>query len=144
MEVKYVKLRPEAQPPQRQTSGSAGYDLFACLEAPAEIPPGQVLMAPLGFGTEIPEGLAGFVFSRSGLGAKQGIVVAQGVGVIDSDYRGEWMVPLRNLGPNAYTVHPGDRVAQVVFLPVALPVLQEAATLAETRRGQGGFGSTSL
>ena len=136
MEVKYVKLRPEAQPPQRQTSGSAGYDLFACLQAPAEIPPGQVLMAPLGFGAEIPEGLAGFVFSRSGLGAKQG--------VIDSDYRGEWMVPLRNLGPKAYTVHPGDRVAQVVFLPVALPVLQEAASLAETRRGQGGFGSTSL
>lgn len=144
MEVKYKKFRPGARPPQRQTAGSAGYDLHVCLDRPEEIPAGQVFMAPLGFGTEIPEGLAAFVFSRSGLGVKQGIVVAQGVGVIDSDYRGEWLVPLRNLGPEPYTLCPGDRVAQAVFLPVALPLLQEAASLSETGRGRGGFGSTSL
>lgn len=144
MEVKYIKFRPDARPPQRQTAGSAGYDLFACLDRPMEIPAGQVRMIPLGFGTEIPEGLAAFVFSRSGLGAKQGIVVAQGVGVIDSDYRGEWLVPLRNLGEGPFTLRPGDRIAQAVFLPVALPLLKEAESLGETGRGQGGFGSTSL
>ena len=102
----------------------------------------QARMVPLGFAAQLPEGVAGFVFSRSGLGAKKGVVVAQGVGVIDSDYRGEWLVPLRNLGPAPYTVAPGERIAQAVFLPVLAADFIEAESLSGTQRGQGGFGST--
>lgn len=142
MEIKFVKLRPGVQAPRRQTPGSAGLDLRAFLEAPAEIPSGETRMIPLGFAAEIPSGFAGFVFSRSGLGAKRGIVVAQGVGVIDSDYRGEWMVPLRNWGEEPYTVMPGDRIAQVVFLRAEAAEFAEGESLSETQRAQGGFGST--
>jgi len=99
-------------------------------------------MTPLGFAAEIPAGYAGFVFSRSGLGSKHGVVVAQGVGVIDSDYRGEWMVPLRNLGHDAYVIQPGERIAQAVFLPVEMAAFTQASSLSETERGSGGFGST--
>lgn len=141
MEIKFVKLRPGAQPPQRQTPGSAGADLSACLTAPARLAPGEALTVPLGFAAEIPPGYAGFVFSRSGLGRK-GIVVAQGVGVIDSDYRGEWCVPLRNLSQSPYTLSPGERIAQVVFLPCAAAAFIEAPSLSQTQRGTEGFGST--
>ncbi len=141
MQIKWKRLSPQAVLPQKQTAGSAGYDLAACLEEPLTIPPGEMEMVPLGFAAELPQGLAGFVFSRSGLGAR-GLVVAQGVGVIDSDYRGGWMVPLRNLSPQAVTVEPGQRIAQVVFLAVAEPVLAEAGDLPPTSRGLGGFGST--
>lgn len=142
MEVKYMKLHPHARTPLRQTEGSAGYDLFACLEEPVRLEPGETYRAPLGFATEMPAGTAGFVFSRSGLGGSKGIVVAQGVGVIDSDYRGQWLVPLRNLGREGYTVQPGERVAQVVFLPVLAAEFVEAEGLSESQRGEGGFGST--
>lgn len=143
VEIRLVRLRPEAQLPRRQTSGSAGMDLAACLEEPVEIRPGDAEMIPLGFAAEIPAGYAGFVFSRSGLGARKGVVVAQGVGVIDSDYRGEWLVPLRNASREAYTVMPGERIAQVVFMPAPAAEFVEAGALSDTRRGQGGFGSTS-
>lgn len=142
MEIPFVKIKPDCLPPMRQTDGSAGCDLRACLEGPRAIGPGEVLMVPLGFAAEIPKGYAGFVFSRSGLGAKKGVVVAQGVGVIDSDYRGEWLVPLRNLGPGEYVVQPGERIAQVVFLPVAAGDFVETEELSGTERGTGGFGST--
>lgn len=142
MEIRFVKLKPDCLTPCRQTAGSAGCDLCACLEAAAAVAPGEVLMVPLGFAAEIPPGYAGFVFSRSGLGSKRGVVVAQGVGVIDSDYRGEWMVPLRNLGHEDYVVEPGERIAQVVFLPVACGDFVEAGSLPGTGRGSGGFGST--
>lgn len=139
--VKFLRLSPGASLPQRQTPGSAGMDLCACLEEPLLVPPGEMRMAPLGFAAEIPPGFAGFIFSRSGLGAK-GLVVAQGVGIIDSDYRGEWMVPLRNLSPEPWTVSPGERVAQAVFLPVASAQFVEAESLSGSQRGEGGFGST--
>ena len=99
-------------------------------------------MVPTGLGAEIPQGMAGMVFSRSGLGTKSGMVVAQGVGVIDSDYRGEIKVPLRNMGKKAYEIQPGERVAQLVLLPVCLPPVEEAQALSATQRGEGGFGST--
>lgn len=142
MEIKFVKIQPGAQAPRRQTPGSAGADLCACLRAPLRIAPGDTVMVPLGFAAEIPPGYAGFVFSRSGLGSKRGVVVAQGVGVIDSDYRGEWLVPLRNLSQQAYTVSPGERIAQVIFLAAPAAEFIEAAALTETQRGPGGFGST--
>ena len=99
-------------------------------------------MVPTGLGAEIPAGLAGMVFSRSGLGTKHGMVVAQGVGVIDSDYRGEIKVPLRNMGEKPYAVQPGERIAQLVLLPVQLLPVEEVQELTHTQRGQGGFGST--
>ena len=142
IKVKCKRLNPRAVLPQAQTQGSAGCDLSACLEEPAVLEPGGVLMTPLGFAAEIPEGMAGLVLSRSGLGARQGIVVAQGGGLIDSDYRGEWKVPLRNLSGQAYTLSPGERVAQVVFLPVARAVFEQAEELSGSERGEGGFGST--
>lgn len=142
IKVKCKLLNSRAVLPQAQTLGSAGCDLSVCLPEPVELEPGGVLMAPLGFAAEIPPGVAGFVFSRSGLGARQGIVVAQGVGLIDSDYRGEWKVPLRNLSPEPYTVSPGERVAQVVFLPVAGASFEQAEELSGSGRGEGGFGST--
>lgn len=142
MEIRFVKIKPDCLPPQRQTEGSAGCDLRACLPGPRRLGPGEVFMVPLGFAAEIPAGYAGFVFSRSGLGAKKGVVVAQGVGVIDSDYRGEWLVPLRNLGDEEYVIEAGERIAQVVFLPVAAGEFVEAEELSGTGRGSGGFGST--
>lgn len=142
IKVKCKRLNPQAILPQAQTLGSAGCDLSACLPEPVRLEPGEVLMVPLGFAAEIPPGMAALVLSRSGLGARQGIVVAQGVGLIDSDYRGEWRVPLRNLSSEAYTVFPGERVAQAVFLPAAGAAFEEVPELTESERGAGGFGST--
>ncbi len=142
MEIRFVRLKENCLTPKRQTGESAGCDLCACLPGPRAVAPGEVFMTPLGFAAEIPPGYAGFVFSRSGLGSKHGIVVAQGVGVIDSDYRGEWMVPLRNLGSEEYVIQPGERIAQVVFLPAAPAEFVEAGALSGTERGAGGFGST--
>lgn len=145
MEEKVLKiklLREGAALPCRETAGSAGFDLRACLEIPLLVEPGEWAMVPTGLGAEIPQGMAGMVFSRSGLGTKSGMVVAQGVGVIDSDYRGEIKVPLRNMGKKAYEVQPGERVAQLVLLPVCLPPVEEAQALSATQRGEGGFGST--
>ena len=143
VEIRFVRLRPEACPPQRQTPGSAGLDLAACLDAPVTIEPGKTEFIPLGFAAELPPGCAAFVFSRSGLGARKGVVVAPGVGVIDSDYRGEWLVPLRNTSDVTYTVAPQERIAQAVLLPVLAADFVEAQALSDTQRGTGGFGSTS-
>lgn len=137
------KLRPGAQLPARATTGSAGYDLCACLDAPTTIPAGGRAMLPTGIAIAIGDpGVAGFIFGRSGLGAKHGICPSNAVGVIDSDYRGELVVGLANHSHTAYIVRPGERIAQLVLLPVYLPQLVEADTLPETDRGIGGFGST--
>ena len=142
--LKVKRLAEDVELPRRETEGSAGYDLRAHLEAPLEVQPGAWAMVPTGLGAEIPAGLAGMVFSRSGLGTKHGMVVAQGVGVIDSDYRGEIKVPLRNMGEKPYAVQPGERIAQLVLLPVQLLPVEEVQELTHTQRGQGGFGSTGL
>ena len=91
---------------------------------------------------EIPAGTAGFVFTRSGLGIKKGIHVTNGVGVIDSDYRGEIQIGLHNLSAEPYTVQPGERIAQMIIMPYFAPVIEEVTSLTETDRGAGGFGST--
>ena len=142
MVLKLKKVRPEAQLPQRQTEGAAGYDLCACLEAPVTLAPGEGFSFPTGFAAEIPQGLVGLVFCRSGLGVKYGVSLPNCVGVIDSDYRGELIVPLRNFGDKPYTVHPGERIAQLVLLPVFLLPVEEVEELPQTQRGEGGFGST--
>lgn len=140
--LKLKKLRPQAVLPVRATSGSAGLDLSACIDAPMTLAPGQRALVPTGLAAAIPAGAAGMIYARSSLGVKHGIALSNGVGVIDSDYRGELVVPLRNFGDGAYTIQPGERIAQLVIMPVLLPEIVEVEELSQTQRGQGGFGST--
>lgn len=142
MELLVKRLSPEAQLPSRATDGSAGYDLRACLSQPMTILPGEIGRVPTGIAIQLPDHTAGFVFGRSGLGVKHGVVPANGVGVIDWDYRGELQVGLINHGKEPFVIHPGDRVAQLVLIPVVTPELLEAQELSDTQRGGGGFGST--
>ncbi len=145
MTVYFKKLRQNAQLPERATKQSAGADLRACLDEPVSILPGETVMIPLGFAAQPsePETVL-LIFSRSGLASRHGICLANGVGVVDSDYRGEWMVPLHNRGQENFTVTDGMRVAQLVITPVIIPEIQETQTLGETLRGSGGFGSSGL
>lgn len=137
------KVRPGAVLPRRATSGSAGMDLCACLDAAVTLLPGQRTIIPTGLAFALPDaGCAIFIYARSGLGIRHGITLSNGVGVIDSDYRGEVCVGLCNLGDEAYTLQPGERIAQMVVAPVFIPQLVECDTLDETDRGEGGFGST--
>jgi len=140
--LKFKRLREDAVLPERKTAGSAGYDLCACIAGEFTIEPGELALFPTGLAAEIPEGCAGMIFTRSGLGVKHGVAVSNGVGVIDSDYRGEIHVGLRNSGKIPYTIRPGERIAQLIVMPVCLPVVEEAEELSETQRGAGGFGST--
>lgn len=142
MVMRMKRLRPGAEPPQRQTAGSAGFDLKACMEEPVTLKPGDRSTFCTGWAVEIPQGCVGLVFCRSGLGVKHGVSLPNCVGVIDSDYRGELIVPLRNFGDKAYTIQPGERIAQLVVAPVCLPVVEEVEELTQTARGEGGFGST--
>ena len=136
MVLKLMRVREGAIIPKQATAGSAGYDLCACMDAPQTIEPGERCVFPSGLAAEIPAGTAGFVFTRSGLGIKKGIHVTNGVGVIDSDYRGH------NLSGEPYTVQPGERIAQMIIMPYFAPVIEEVTSLTETDRGAGGFGST--
>lgn len=142
MVLKLMRVREGAIIPKQATAGSAGYDLCACMDAPQTIEPGERCVFPSGLAAEIPAGTAGFVFTRSGLGIKKGIHVTNGVGVIDSDYRGEIQIGLRNLSAEPYTVQPGERIAQMIIMPYFAPVIEEVTSLTETDRGAGGFGST--
>jgi dUTP pyrophosphatase len=129
------------------TPGSAGLDLRACPEHvdAVTILPGERCAVPAGLAVEpLEEGVAAFVYSRSGLGAVKGITVAQGVGLIDPDYRGEICVFLLNSGRAAYTVRKGERIAQMVFQPFVRPILVPVERLGGTERGSGGFGHTGL
>ncbi|MDO5484247.1 MAG: dUTP diphosphatase [Desulfovibrionaceae bacterium] len=126
------------------TALSAGFDLRACLEEESvSIAPGARFCVPVGISVQpqVP-GLAGFVYSRSGLGAREGLTVAQGVGVIDPDYTGEILVMLLNTADQVRHITRGERVAQLVFQPYARPLWQEVPELASTQRGAGGFGHT--
>ena len=126
------------------TSGSVGLDLRACLEEDeAAIPAGGRLAIPSGIAVEpLTPGIAGFVYSRSGLGAMQGLTVAQGVGVIDPDYRGEIKVILVNLSNEPFELKPGERIAQLVVAQFTRIEWESVSELSETERGAGGFGST--
>ena len=140
--IKVKKLRPGAQLPTYGTAFSAGADLYACLEVPVTIAPGETKKIPTGLAMEIPVGFAGLIYARSGLGTKQGLAPANKVGVVDSDYRGEFMVFLHNHSAEKRTVSHGDRVAQLVVTPVFTPGFEETDELTDTARGAGGFGST--
>ena len=140
--IKVKKLRPGAQLPTYGTAFSAGADLYACLEEPVTIAPGETKKIPTGLAMEIPIGCAGLIYARSSLGTKQGLAPANKVGVVDSDYRGEFMVFLHNHSAETRTVSHGDRVAQLLVTPVFTPGFEETDELTDTVRGAGGFGST--
>ena len=140
--VAVKKLRPGAKMPTFGSREAAGADLYACLEEPVTIEPGETVFLPTGLSMALPKGYVGLVYARSGLACKQGLAPANKVGVIDSDYRGEFMIALHNHGTEARVVEHGDRIAQLVVTPVIQPDYYEADTLEDTPRGTGGFGST--
>lgn len=140
--IKVKRLREGAVIPTYGTEFSAGADLYACLDEAVTIEPGETKAIPTGIAVELPAGTAGLVFARSSLGTKRGLAPANKVGVIDSDYRGEMMVVLHNHGKVTQQIAPGERVAQLLVVPVFTPGFIEAEELSDTLRGAGGFGST--
>lgn len=141
--LKIVKRSEQARMPTRGTPGSAGLDLYACLDQPVTIAPGDLVKIPTGISIGLPSsGYAAFLFARSGLAVKHGVNLSNGVGVIDSDYTGELIVGLCNVSSVPYTITPQERIAQLVVLPVSILEPVEVDSLEETQRGEGGFGST--
>ena len=130
--------------PRRASAGSAGCDLVAAVDGPLDLAPGERRLVPTGLVLEIPRGLEGQVRPRSGLALAAGVTVLNSPGTIDSDYRGEVGVLLVNLGREPFTVHRGDRIAQLVIARVAEVEWQEAEDLSGSERGSGGFGSTGV
>ncbi len=143
MELKVKRLHPDAVIPTRATDGSAGMDLHAVLGEPLTVAAGERVRIPTGIaiGLPSPETVA-LVFARSGLAVKHGLTLSNCVGVIDSDYTGEIQVGMINQSDTPYTVQPGERIAQLVIMPVLQPTVVETDTLEKTARGDGGFGST--
>ena len=135
-------LGPGAVMPRRGTPGSAGLDLSAAIQAPVEVRHGEVAEIPTGIAIQLAPGYVCLVFGRSGLGVKHGVAPANAVGVVDSDYRGELRVFLTCHKEGGYTVQPGERIAQMVILPVWTGEPVQAEALEESQRGTGGFGST--
>ena len=141
--LKIKKVRENAKLPTRGTVGSAGMDLYACIDEPITLNGGDKAVIPTGIaiGLDNPD-YAAFIYARSGLAIKHGIGLLNSVGVIDSDYRGEICVGVINQLKEPYTIQPFERIAQMVIQPVALPELVEVDELDDTDRGAGGFGST--
>ena len=142
MTVKIKKLDERAVLPTYGTEYSAGADLYALLDESAEIAPGQTVLIHTGLSIEIPEGYCGLIFARSGLASNRGLALANKVGVIDADYRGEVMVALHNHSLNTATVECGERIAQLAIVPFLKAEFELAGELSDTVRGEGGFGST--
>lgn len=140
--IRVKKLDPNAILPTYGSSEAAGADLYACLQAPVVINPGETAWIPTGIALEVPKGCAGLVYARSSLGTKRGLAPANKVGVVDSDYRGEIRVVLFNHGKEPQTVKNGERVAQFLITPILTPQYIESDSLSDTDRGTGGFGST--
>lgn len=128
--------------PQYGTEFAAGADLYACMDEPLTIGAGETAFVHTGIAMEIPTGLVGLVYARSGLACKKGLAPANKVGVVDSDYRGEIMVALHNHSKEGITIADGERVAQMVIAPYVFAEYEEASELDDTVRGTGGFGST--
>lgn len=140
--IRVKRLKPSAKLPTYGSAEAAGADLYACLDADVVIEPGESAFIPTGLAMEIPKGCAGLIYARSGLACKRGLAPANKVGVVDSDYRGEFMVVLHNHGNQQQTVSHGERIAQLVITPVLTPGYFEAEELSDTERASGGFGST--
>jgi dUTP pyrophosphatase len=138
-----ARIGKEFPLPAYATDGSAGMDLRACLDGALVLEPGQAELLPTGLAIHVEDpGLAAVILPRSGLGHKHGIVLGNLVGLIDSDYQGQLMVSCWNRGANAYTVQPGERIAQLVIVPVVQVELEVVSDFAASERGAGGFGHT--
>lgn len=146
MNIKVCKLNEKAKLPTRGSEQAAGYDLCACFPEDwgerLVIQPNETIKVGTGLTMELPEGYFGAIFARSGLSIKQGLRPANCVGVVDSDYRGEYIVALHNDSDYEERIYDGDRIAQLVLLPYQTMNFQEVNSLSETDRGSGGFGST--
>ena len=136
------KLNPNAIIPTYGSECAAGADLYACIESPVTIEPGQTVFISTGLAMEIPEGYAGFVYARSGLSCKRGLAPANKVGVVDADYRGEITVALHNHSDEPKTIEVNERIAQIVIAPFVHVAFDEVDELSDTVRGAGGFSST--
>lgn len=143
MLLKIKKLCENAIVPKAATGGSAGMDLYACLDSDVTLKPGERALIPTGIAIALESNLyVAYIYARSGLAIKSGITLSNCVGVVDSDYRGEVKVGLINLSDSEYTVTNGDRIAQMVIAPVIVPEIAEVDELDKTERADGGFGST--
>ena len=144
MEIKFKKLNANAIIPSYGSAYSAGVDLSACLDETVTLPPHETLIIPTGLAVEIPEKHFGMVCSRSGLAAKNGVVVLNSPGIIDSDYRGEIKLIMINHSQTPFEIQNSMRLAQMIIMPYLQVICQETKTLSETQRGQGGLGSTGV
>lgn len=140
--VKLKYLSDKVSRPEYATRGSCGMDLSAAICEPFVLHAGERALMPSGIAVQIPKGYAGFICSRGGLAAKKGIVVCNAPGIVDSDYTGEVKVLLRNISNEDYTLKTGDRIAQLVFMPVECANLIVTDNFEGTSRGARGFGST--
>ncbi len=140
--VKYVKLNADAIVPTYGTASSAGADLYTLPGDAIKVKPGETVMIHTGIAMQIPEGTAAFIFARSGTATKRGLAPANKVGVIDSDYRGEVMVPIHNHSDNVQEIAGGERIAQMVIMPYVKAEFFESENLDDTERSDRGFGST--
>lgn len=140
--IRVKKFKAKAIMPTYGSVEAAGADLYACLDEPVTIQPGQSVFVPTGLAMEIPKGYAGLIYARSGLACKRGLAPANKVGVVDSDYRGEFMIVLHNHGDVPQVIEHGERIAQLVITPVFTPGFAEVDDLTSTERAGGGFGST--
>ena len=142
MRINFIKLTETAIAPFRGSDSAAGYDLFLDSNTDVVIEPHETVKVHTGLAMEIPEGYFGGVFARSGLSTKEGLRPANCVGVIDSDYRGEIMIPLHNDSKSVRRVEPGTKIAQMIIMPYLQVEYVEVDELSETERGTNGFGST--
>ncbi|HRP69732.1 MAG TPA: dUTP diphosphatase [Turneriella sp.] len=142
--IQFIRLSTNALLPARQSTNAAGYDIYAALDAPHTLARGAIFPVPTGIALEISAGFHVSIRARSGLAVKHGITPVNSPGTIDADYRGEIFVPLINLGSEAFTIHHGDRIAQLLLEKTYDIEWQEVDTLTNTTRGDGKFGSTGL
>ena len=142
--IKVKRLSNHSTLPTRGSAAAAGYDLYASLEEPIEIPAHSTVKIPTDLAFELPEGTFAAIFARSGLATNEGLRPANCVGVCDSDYRGNYIVALHNDTDENRLVSPGERIAQMVLLPYISMIFEEVDELTETDRGEGGFGSTGI
>ena len=144
MNIPVKKLKENATMPTYGSEFAAGADLYACIDEAVIINPGETHMIPTGLAMELPMGYAGLIYPRSGMASKRGLAPANKVGVVDPDYRGEFMVALHNHSLTPQTVEPNERIAQLVITPFITAQFEETEELSDTVRGAGGFGSTGF
>ncbi len=145
MKLTFKKLNEKAVIPTRATPASAGLDIYACLDESVTIAPGEIKMIPTGLSAMTDcDDVVMLIYPRSGLSAKHGVTLANCVGVVDSDYRGAWFIPLINHGKQPFIVENGMRIAQLIPTKALFPEIEISETLTETERGTGGFGSSGI